>query len=285
MRLAVPLRALTQRFAFLFLIMTAFGLMLLGKAETVLVERVRTGVVDVVAPILDVLSRPAATVAEAVENVRQLTELRNENLRLQAQNQRLMQWQQAARKLASENTSLRELLKFVPGPRTQHATARVIANAGGVFLRSVLVNAGARDGVGKGQAAVTGDGLVGRVASVGDRSARVLLVTDLNSRIPVILEDTRARAIVAGDNSDKPWLTFLNSNQSPTPGARVVTSGHGGVFPPGLPVGFVSAVSKEGIRIQPFVDLNRLEYVRIIDARISAPPDPTGPRRPVEGPR
>ncbi len=265
LRLAVPFRALTQRFAFLFLILAAFGLMMLGKAETLLIERVRTGVIDVVAPIMDVLSRPAAKVAEFAEDMRHLTELRGENQQLRLQKDRLLQWQAAARKLSTENATLRELLNIVPDSRVQYTTARVISDSGAVFARSVLVNAGARHGVAKGQAVVTGDGLAGRIISIGDGSARALLITDLNSHIPVVVEESRERAIVAGDNSGRPQLTFIGRDSRVELGNRVVTSGHGGAFPPGVPVGVVSEIGNGVIRVQPFVRFERLEFVRIAD--------------------
>ncbi len=279
LRLAVPFRALTQRFAFLFLVLAAIGLMMLGKAETLLIERVRTGVIDVVAPIMDVLSRPAAKVTAFIDDMRHLTELRGENQQLRLQNGRLLQWQAAARKLSTENATLRELLNIVPDSRVQYASARVFGDSVAVFARSVLINAGGRHGVAKGQAVVTGEGLAGRIISVGDGSARALLITDLNSRIPAIIEESRDRAIVAGDNSGRPRLTFIGRDNRVELGNRVVTSGHGGVFPPGLPVGVVSEIKSGVIRVQPFVRFDRLEFVRIADFSgvIGANQAPTDP--------
>ena len=263
MRVAAPFRALTQRSAFLFLILAAIGLMILGKAETLLIERVRSGIVDVVAPIMDVLSRPAAKVNAIVDDMRHLTELRSENQRLRIQNGQLLQWQEAARKLSAENATLRKFFNIVPDSRVQFASARVISDSVGVFARSVLIKAGERHGVAKGQAVTTGEGLAGRIISVGDGSARALLITDLNSRIPAIIEESRERAIVAGDNSSQPRLTFIGRDNQVELGNRVVTSGHGGALPPGLPVGVISEIVGNIIRIQPFVRFNQLEFVQI----------------------
>lgn len=265
LRLAVPLKVLAQRFAFLFLVLSAFALMLLGKADTVLVERVSTAVVDVVAPIMDVLSRPVATVNDTVEKVRGLVALREENDRLRRENTRLLAWQEAARRLARQNAALQELLDFVPDPRAGFIAARVIGDASEAFVRSMLINAGARNGVAKGQAVVAGEGLVGRVVSAGSRSARLLLISDINSRVPVLVEPAQHRAILTGDNSELPRLAFVAANAAIKPGDRVITSGHGGMFPPGLPVGEVVSVGDGGIRVQPFVHLGRLEFVRVVD--------------------
>ena len=112
---------------------------------------------------------------------------------------------------------------------------------------------------------ITGDGLVGRVAGVGNRATRVLLITDLNSRIPVLVEATRTRGILIGNNSNRPRLIHLPPGATVSPGDRIVTSGHGGAFPVGLPIGLIDAVNESGISVQPFVPRDRLEYVRILD--------------------
>ena len=272
-RLAAPVRALTQRFAFLLLIVVAFGLMLLGKAETVLVERIRAEVTDFVAPIMGLMSRPVATLTDIVADINELGRLREENARLRLRNERLVEWQAAARKLSAENDRLRQLLRFVPEPNVHFTAARVVADSSGVFVRSIIVAAGARAGIAKGQAVVAGGGLTGRVQAVGDSSARVLLLTDLNSRVPVTLEESRERAILAGDNSARPQIQFLRHVAAIRIGERVVTSGRGGVLPPGLPIGIVSDAGGKGIRVRLFVDPAGLEFVRILDhAQVALPP-------------
>lgn len=264
-RLAAPVRGLAQRFAYLGLILAAFALMLLGKADAVLMDRVRTHATDAMVPILDALSRPAATIADVVSQAQELVDLRSQNIDLRSDKERLLQWQDAARRLEAENQALRGMLNFQPAPEARFVTARVIGDTGGAFVHSVILNAGADAGVLRGQAAVTGSGLVGRVTHVGSRSARVLLLTDINSHIPVLVESTRTRAILAGTNRPHPRLIHLPPGAQVSPGQRVVTSGHAGVFPARLPVGTVAAVSDAGITIQPFVEASRLEYVVVVN--------------------
>jgi rod shape-determining protein MreC len=278
MRYAAPLRAAAQRFAFLLLIGTTVGLIMLGKADTVLVNRLRSTVTDAFAPILEVLAQPIATVDHLVVDAHNLLDLQVENERLRDENGRLRQWEQVARELAAQNQALRDTLHFVPHDDVHSVTGRIIADSGGAFVRSLLVDVGGRDGVARGQAAVAGDGLIGRVAEVGEISARVLLITDLNSRIPVMIESTRDHAILEGDNSDRPRLMYLPPNLALKPGERIVTSGDGGAFPPGLPVGIVSSVGESGARVTPFADWSRLEYVRVIDYGLKGILDPTDPQ-------
>jgi rod shape-determining protein MreC len=184
---------------------------------------------------------------------------------LRQDKERLLHWQSVARKLEAENKALRAQLNYLPGPQASYVSARVIADTGGAFAHSLLLNIGHQVGVGKGHAVVTGDGLVGRVAGVGGRATRVLLISDFNSRIPVLIEATRTRAILAGNNSNRPRLIYLPPGATVSPGDRIVTSGHGGAFPVGLPVGLVDAVNEGGISVLPFVPRDRLEYVRVLD--------------------
>lgn len=263
------LRQLAQRFAFVALVLASFMLMLLGKADTLLIERVRVVVQDTAAPVLDVMSRPAASVAQLVNSVREIARIRADNVRLKEENARLMAWQTVARRLDEENRALHAQLHFIPEPSTSFISARVVGDTGGAFVDSMLVNAGTRDGVKKGEAVVAGEAMVGRVAEVGMRFARVLLLTDINSHLPVMLEGSHAKAIMSGENTDRPRLQYLSPNAVLQPGDRVVTSGDGGAFPPGLPVGVVSSVQDGVARVELFVHRYQLEYVSVVDYGLS----------------
>jgi rod shape-determining protein MreC len=263
--LSPPRRAAVQRATVPLLVLLSATMIILGKADQVMFESLRVSVTDTAAPALDLLSRPLADFEHLAARAREFVTVYQDNRRLAEENERLLNWQQTALKLASENAQLRELLKLVPEAATSFITARVIANSGGAYVRSLMVHAGSEDGVVRGQAAVTGEGLVGRVSEVGSRAARVLLVTDLNSRVPVIVEGSQRRALLAGDNSERPWLRYLNAAGGIKIGDRVVTSGQGGVFPPGLPVGVVASVDGEAARVEPYVEMSRVEYLRIVD--------------------
>lgn len=265
MRLATPVKAWAQRFLFLLLAAAAFALMLLGKADIAIIERARTAVQDAVAPLLDGLSKPIATVNGIIDYASELANLQAANQALREENEQLLQWQATAREVMAENERLRQLLNFVPDPSARFLSARVIGDQGGAFARSILVAAGAADGVAKGQAAMTGEGLVGRVAEVGQRSARVILLTDINSRIPVLVGRNRDRAVLVGDNSALPDLLYLADEAKIAVGDYVVTSGNGGVLPPGLPVGLVVSVNEGLVEVRPFIDWEHLEIVRLVD--------------------
>lgn len=277
-RVAQPVRTLWQRFAFTALILAAFCLMLLGKADIVVVKRLQVAAVDAVAPILEVLSHPAAAVSRGVEAVVSLKDLHAENERLKEENRRLKQWQHVASLLETENKALKRLTRQVAPPPQAFISARVIAESGGPFVRSALLNVGRRNGARRGQAVVSESGLAGSIVEVGELHSRMLLVTDLNAQIPVLLGTSRDPGIMVGDNTNQPRILYLPQNSIVSPGDVVVSSGHGGMMPPGIPVGTVSSVTEAGIRVKPVVDWTHLEFVKVLDYRmegvIPGPMDP-----------
>lgn len=265
LRIAAPLRSLVQRFMYLGLIALSFSLMLIAKIDAVVIDHLRAEVTNVTAPILSALSRPIATVSHGIENFRALMYIREENARLTQENANLKHWVYAARKLHTENKVLQNLLHSVSDPKPKFVTARVIAGTMGSFSNTFVINAGSRDGIKKGHVVLGDQGFVGRIISVANYSARILLASDINSRVPVILESTRTRALMVGTNTGHPKLIHIPSGSKFVTSERVMTSGHGGVFPPGLPVGLVGSVNDNDIKVRLFSNYNRIEFVRIAD--------------------
>ena len=263
--LAVAARNWTQKFAFVLLTALAFGIMLIGKADTVVVSRARTVVIDMLAPVMNAASRPIASAKDVANQVQELVSLKEENAQLQRENQTLLEWQTVGRELQSQNAALRELLKFTPDPRATYVTAPVIADTSSSYVRSLIVLAGNGDGVVKGQAAITGAGLAGRVLEVGQRASRILLLTDISARVPVIVERTRDQAVLAGNNSENPELQYLPRDVDIKVGDRIVTSGVGGNYPAGLPVGEVVRTADGRIYVQLYAQLDRMEYLRLVN--------------------
>jgi len=264
-RLSIPARQALAKLTLPVLIVAAFGLMLLGKADAVLAERARMGLADALAPIYAVLAGPLSRVRGTLADADDLVAIRAENARLRDENERLRRWQSVALALDAENQRLKGNLNWVPDPAPSYVTARVVNEAGGVYARAVLLSLGPHHGITKGEIALDERGLVGRVTEVGARTARVLLITDLNSRIPVTLESSRARAILVGTNGDRPRLLYWSEGTPPAEGERVVTSAEANVFPANLPVGIVHYSATNAPEVEPAARLDRLEIVRIFD--------------------
>jgi rod shape-determining protein MreC len=224
----------------------------------------RSAVSDTVTPVLMILSEPFRQGAEFVGGVTGLSELRAENAQLKAENIRLREWYQTALMLEAENQSLQALLNVKPDPQHRFITARVVGDSGNAFVKSALVAAGQADGVQKGQAVLSGDGVVGRIIEAGQNSARVLLLTDFNSRVPVTVEGSRQKVMLAGTNGDMPMLKYLPQDSDIKEGTRIMTSGNGGVFKSDLPIGTV-VLGKEGaLYVKLYADISRLTHVRVV---------------------
>lgn len=226
---------------------------------------IRNSVSDIASPVLIVLSEPFHRLSSMTQSVTGLSELRAENAQLREENVRLREWYQTALMLEAENQSLHALLNVKPDPLHRFITARVVGDSGTAFVKSAIVSAGRNDNVQKGQAVLSGDGLVGRIIDAGQASARVLLLTDVNSRVPVMIEGSRQKAILTGLNTDLPVLKYLPEDSDIKDGARIITSGNGGMFMQGLPVGTIE-LGKDGTPyVKPYADISRITHVRIVD--------------------
>ena len=277
-RPSIPMRESLARLTLPSLALAGVGVLLLGRADAPLAERARMALADVLTPAFAVVELPLAAARSVADALRDLRSLRADNARLQAENAQLLRWQAAAVTLDAENAMLKELLHWVPDPAATSVTARVVADAGGVYARAVLLPIGRSQGVTKGQVALDGQGLVGRVTELGARSARVLLVTDLNSRIPVTLEGSRGHAILMGTNGPRPRLASWPEDAPPVEGERVVTSAEANAFPAGLPLGTVryNAGTPE---VELAARLGHLDAVRLIDyGQRGVPPPETATR-------
>jgi len=261
----MPLRQALSKLTLPIFMVASFGLMLLGKADALLAERARMAVADALSPLYAALAEPLSVVHRGIEGAQHLATLHEENARLREENDRLRRWQAVALALDAENATLKAQLRWIPDPAPSFLTARVVADAGGVYARAVLLSLGPNHSVARGQIALDDRGLVGRVTELGTRSARVLLLTDMNSRVPVTLEGSRGRAILAGTNGPRPRLMYWAEGTQPAEGERVVTSAEANAFPPGLPVGVVRYSTSNVPEVVPFAQLDRLEVVRLFD--------------------
>ncbi len=264
-RLSIPLRQSLAKLTLPVLLAVAFALMLVGKADAPLAERTRMALADALAPIYGLLAEPMAEAHAVLDNVHEVFSLTSDNAQLRAENETLRRWQAVALALDSENATLKANLHWLPEPAPSYVTARVVADAGGVYARAVLLSAGPGHSIVKGQVALDDRGLIGRVTEVGARSVRVLLLTDMNSRIPVTLEGSRSRAMMTGTNGPRPRLMYWPEGVQPMEGERVVTSAEADLFPPGLPVGVVHYAGNNVPEVEPFARLERLEVVRLFD--------------------
>jgi len=167
-------------------------------------------------------------------------------------------------RLQAENDRLRALLGVRTNPPIPTQAARTVLDARGPFANTRIADAGADKGVIEGNPVLSEHGLVGRVIGVAAHASRIMLLTDLESRVPVMTPRTNGRALLTGDGGPSPKLDYLRTHDAPRVGDRVLTSGDGGVLPRGLPVGSVVHGWDGSWRVSLDSDAAPIDYVRIL---------------------
>ena len=246
------------------LVLGLLALFLVWRIDSPRVERFRTLLVDTLVPNFEWALVPVTKTVDMFESFQSYANLYDQNQELRRELQQMKAWKEAALQLEQKNARLMDLNQVRLDPKLTHVTGVVLADSGSPFRQSVLLNVGARDGVHDGWATMDGIGLVGRISGVGARTARVILLTDSNSRIPVTAQPSGQRGLLSGDNSARPPLEFVEKPDLLRPGDQVVTSGDGGVFPAGLLVGTVVQSNDRRLRVALSADYERLEFLRIL---------------------
>ncbi len=249
------------------LLLALFAIFVIWRIDSPRVERLRAQVVDRVVPSFSWAMAPVTKFSNMVEGFQSYARIYEQNQELRRELQQMKAWKEAALQLEQKNAKLLDLNNVRLDPKLTFVTGVVLADSGSPFRQSVLLNIGARDGIVDGWATTDGLGLVGRISGVGANSSRVILLTDANSRIPVRIQPSGQRALLSGDNTLAPLLDFVETPEAVRPGDRVVSSGDGGVFPPGLLVGQAALGTDGRLRVRLSADYERLEFLRVLRVR------------------
>ena len=260
----------------------AVAVILFGKAETALFDRARTNVADWMRPTLSATRVPMQVVSRWMGSIGDIFFVYQENLRLKEENARLKQWHNTALILDERIKRYQLLLHAVPDPAMSSVVARVIGRANHPFLQTMILDAGRANGVQPGQAVIDQRGMIGRIYLTGERTSWVILLTDLNSRVPVAIEPNTDQAIMAGDNSPNPVIETLAHGVQLKADAQVVTSGDGDILPAGIPIGVV-VPEGNGYRVALFADQSTAQDVEVVDFKLKVehPPSVTQQELPV----
>lgn len=246
------------------LVLLCLSIFLIWRIDSPRVERFRSDLIDSVLPGMEWASVPIAGFAGMVEDFQSYQRIYQQNQDLRRELQQMKAWKEAAVQLEQQNAKLLALNSVRLDPKLTSVSGVVIADSGSPFRQSVLLNVGARDGIRDGWATMDGLGLVGRISGVGETTSRVILLTDAASRLPVTIQPQGFRAMLAGDNSAAPVLDFVEDPLEIRAGDRVVSSGDGGLFPAGLPVGQVAKAPDGRLRVWLAADYERLEFLRVL---------------------
>ncbi|HEX7760912.1 MAG TPA: rod shape-determining protein MreC, partial [Caulobacteraceae bacterium] len=264
--LKVPL-TWTAAVALIVAVVAALAFLLGDRRETLRAsayDQVRRSADTVTAPVGKVLSAPVHWVGGAGSYLGSYIDAAGENRRLKVQLATDNQWRDEALRLREENARYRALMGVKTDPPIATVFARTLTDSRGPFSNTRLADAGSAKGVVEGNPVLAEHGLVGRVTGVAPDVSRIMMLTDTESRTPVMVSRTNARAILTGDGGPSPRLDYLRTHDPIAEGDRVATSGDGGVYPRGLPVGVVVKDLDGGWRVTLDSDASPIDYVQIL---------------------
>ena len=262
--IAMPTRHVLGKAALILLIIASLSLIITSRTSPETRNAISAPITDSAAPVLDILSRPTDSMSRFTGWIQGLANIYAQNSALRDANAKLMQWQHVALRLEAENAALRELVHYTANESLHYTTAKVISDRGGPFTRTATINAGSKLGIAVGQPVINSDGLVGRIIEVGEHSSHILLLTDINSRMPVMTEKSRERSIAAGSNDDELQMLYLPDNTKVQVGEKILTSGDGNTVPAGIAVGEIVREENGLFKVHPFANWFRLDYVSVI---------------------
>lgn len=254
-----------KKFVPVFFVLIGLVMFILTALNVPVMVAVKTKIMEVIAPVIAVVSYPVQFVQEKSDSLTAYFNVYEENRRLKTENEVLKSWQKLAVKLAVDQKELARLLNYKPVAQGREYVVRVLADYNSPFSQSLILNGGLNIGVQKGDILVTNNGLLGHVIEVGKTTARALKITDFYSRLPVLIGTKRVVALMVGDNTHHPKITALPEEAKIAVGDYVMTSGDAGVYPSGIPVGRIMSAEENEITIELFEKSEHLEFVRAID--------------------
>ncbi|MFZ9180792.1 MAG: rod shape-determining protein MreC [Rickettsiales bacterium] len=249
----------------IFFVLLSIILLITSKVNKEYTNKINEVFINISSPIVSIISFPINTSFDLVVNFNQLVLAKKENEKLKSELLKLQNYYISSLGIHQENKELRNALNFVKSKTENYKIARIIGISNKIFDNKILIDSGQDRGIREGQI-VTGDrAVIGRVAEVFGDKSRILLLTDSNSRIPIIASRTRNRGIISGNNSGLMEILYLPKNHQINLGDKIFTSSDGDVIPPGLLVGIVKRIDKNSVYVAPIENIGSLNIVSIID--------------------
>jgi len=251
-----------QKFSLFALVLISIILLFIETIETKPLNYLRSFVKDVIYRGSVMVSSPSVGFKIVASTVKDHTNVFNENIKLKEENSQLKKQIFDPDFLIFENKQLRQLIDEQIANPANLVSARVILDKQSPYLNSFIINSGSDRKIKNSMAVLDGKNFIGRIVDVNFFSSRVLLVTDLNSKIPVLIEPSGYHAILSGRGTKEPTLEYLPKNHIVQSGNKVYTSGKEGIFAPGIPIGEVKT-STEKILVSLFSDISQIVFINI----------------------
>ena len=255
-------RGTQQRFSLFVLVILSVALILIETIETKPLNYIRSFIKDTIYRGSLVVSFPSKSLNNFSSHVKEHLNLYSNYNQVVKENEELKNNISKSDFLELENAQLRQLINEQVASSSNLLSARVIVDKQSPYLNSFVINIGANKDIKNGMSVLDGENFIGRIVDVNFFSSRVLLVSDLNSKIPVLAEPSATHAILSGHGINKPTLEYLPENHTIKDGDKIFTSGREGIFSPGIPIGEVK-IENDLIEVLLFSDLNQITFINI----------------------
>ena len=251
-----------SNYSFIFFIVLSISLIFLDVNNLIKSSIVRSKIVNIsfVTKDLFLFYLPNTNKIKAIFSFKKELILENKTLKNKLEKSDLFKLK--SEKLEIENNILKKELSLLPSALDKYVFVKVLADTQTPYTKTVIINAGNNMLIQKGDAAITAKGLIGSVIEVYDKYSRLLLITDINSKVPVRIGNDNLKAIIGGNNTDKIDLLYLKDNVRVKEEDLVYTSGDGGYFNSGVPIGIIKKEENK-IYVEPFNDLDQMQYLNI----------------------
>jgi rod shape-determining protein MreC len=264
------LSVLLHKISFGFLIFLSVVLIISSKVNNNYIEQTRHAIYFVASPMIDIIGKPVNFSLDFIRSIKTSLTLSEENKKLRTENLFFKKKYLESLNIQSENEELKKLLHFTSiSENFDYKTAYIKGNAEGFDSSNIVIMSGKNEGIQQGYSVTGYNGMIGRIASTSEHKSRIILITDLNSRIPVIIvgKEKRNKAILSGNNSKHPEIIYLSENHGIEKGDKVFTSGDGDALPSGLYIGNVSEINEEDGKVLPIEDFNNIDTVLILEKK------------------
>ena len=236
-----------------------------SKVNKELCDEVTMGFVSVSLPVVKFAAFPFNATINLLTNFSQLVEAKKENEALKEEIEKLRSFYIKSLNINRENKDLKHTLQFITSKSSNFKVARIIGRSNQLFNQRLFIDAGKNRGIKEGSIVTGNRGVIGRISQVGENQSRLILVTDANSRIPIIASKSRVRGILSGNNSLLMEVLYLQKNHAIRAGDWIFTSGDGDTLPPGLLIGVVEKVDVGYATVEMVENINNADIVTIMD--------------------
>ena len=250
-----------QRFSLIVLLIISIAFIILGKINFAPINYLKVGINEIVYRTSFVTSIPEKYISYSFRAIEEhLNIYKNYNL-IEEELKKLKNEKYETNFLESENKRLKKILEDITYS-SSGVIAKVLIDKQSPFLKSIIINKGSKDDLKKGMAVLSNSYLIGKIVEVNYTTSRVLLLSDLNSRIPVSIEPGSIQSILFGDGKNSGNIQYTRKNTTIKTGSIIYTSGTGGLLKPGIPIGKIYNNEKQYI-VDFFIDFTQLRHVKI----------------------